>query len=94
VQHWSFPVSAAGTVPISVPDPAIYVEERLLFLDGSDASGSVTTSYALNGSPVSNPTVSTPIVAARDQVLAITFAGTFTNPISFKLTSSPPPVVP
>jgi hypothetical protein len=94
VQHWSFPVSAAGTVPISVPDPATYVEERLLFLDGSDASGSVTTSYALNGSPVSNPTVSTPIVAARDQVLAITFAGTFTNPISFKLTSSPPPVVP
>jgi hypothetical protein len=94
VQHWSFPVSAAGTVPISVPDPATYVEERLLFLDGSDASGSVTTSYALNGSPVSNPTVSTPLAVVRDQVLAITFAGTFTNPISFKLTSSPPPVVP
>ena len=94
VHHYTFPVTVAGEYAFTIPDPVTLVEEKILNLDGT-VNTDVTTTYLANDVSVPTPSTATPLVCVRDTVLAVTFAGTFpTRGISFKLTSSPTPVVP
>jgi len=94
VHHYTFHVTAAGEYLFTIPDPVTLVEELIQNPDGS-VNSDITTSYLANDSAVPVPSGINPLTCTRNTVLAVTFAGTFpTRGVSYKLTSSPNPVVP
>ncbi len=86
--HYVGGVAAAGFLVLPIPDPCSLIRETIQNIDATPNTD-VTSTYALNGVSVSNPTALTPIVCARDDVVVVTFAGTFpTDGIAYKLTEA------